>query len=142
MTWGCDTRHYPTLQAMQAEFPDCLAAGQTRVLKQDRGSSGDGVWKVEPAEPAVGRAAALSPEAPVRVRHAKRGSVEEEMPLNQFLLRCEPYFNSRGGMRDESAHGAAARAAPLLPAHAAGLPATERQDGARMAGGTLPDAGA
>lgn len=101
MTWGCDTRHYPTLQAMQAEFPDCLAAGQARVLKQDRGSSGDGVWKVEPAEPAVGRAAALSPVAPVRVRHAKRGSVEEEMPLNQFMLRCEPYFNSRGGMFDQ-----------------------------------------
>ena len=101
MTWGCDTRHYPTLQAMQAEFQDCLAAGQTRVLKQDRGSSGDGVWKVELAGTVIQSAGTISPAAPVRVRHAKRGSVEEEMLLDQFMLRCEPYFEGRGGMIDQ-----------------------------------------
>ena len=101
MTWGCDTRHYPTLQAMQAEFQDCLAAGQTRVLKQDRGSSGDGVWKVELAGTVIQSAGTISPDAPVRVRHAKRGSVEEQMLLDQFMLRCEPYFEGRGGMIDQ-----------------------------------------
>jgi hypothetical protein len=102
MSWGCDTLHYPALQAMRAEFPACLASGAPRVLKQMRGQSGDGVWKVELAKRAGSEPTELSLDATVRVRHAKRGSVEEEIPLEQFLSRCEPYFAGQGGMIDQA----------------------------------------
>jgi len=101
MDWGCDTRLYPTLQALQAELPSCLAAGQPRVLKQDRGNGGNGVWKVEAAEPIAKGTSALAPDTRVRVRHAKRGSIEEEISLGQFLQRCEPYFLRNGRLIDQ-----------------------------------------
>src|SRR5262245_18484615 len=63
MGWGCDTRHYPTLAAMQRELPQSLASGVARVLKEERGHSGDGIWKVELADRSGTR---------VRIRHAKR----------------------------------------------------------------------
>jgi hypothetical protein len=93
MGWGCDTRLYPTAEALREELPRMLAASGPRVLKQIRGNGGDGVWKVERATPA--------PDAPVRVRHAKRGSVEDEMPLDALLRRFEPYFAGGGQLIDQ-----------------------------------------
>ena len=95
MGWGCDTRLYATADALRAELPRCLAAGKPRVLKQVRGNGGDGVWKVEAASPDA-------PDARLRVRHARRGSVEEEMPLDEFLRRCAPYFAGGGCMIDQA----------------------------------------
>jgi hypothetical protein len=97
--WGCDTHIYRSLAQLRAELPARLAAGAARVLKQYRGSSGDGIWKVElmrdDATPVPG-------ESRVRARHAKRGSVEEEMPLDKFLACCEPYFAGGGRMIDQA----------------------------------------
>jgi hypothetical protein len=100
MGWGCDTRHYPTFAAIQRELPESLATGEARVLKQARGHSGDGVWKVEPAE-GTRTASVVSPHASVRVRHAKRGSVETTMSLAAFIAQCEPYFLRGDGMIDQ-----------------------------------------
>src|SRR5215468_11392302 len=94
MQWGCDTRYYPSFVALHRDLPESLATGEARVLKQARGHSGDGVWKVELADQAGTRTIA-SPQAGVRVRHAKRGGVETTMSLAAFIERCEPYF-SRG----------------------------------------------
>jgi hypothetical protein len=96
--WGCDTHVYRSLEQLRAELPARLAAGAARVLKQYRGSSGDGVWKVELVRD---QAMPVTGESRVRARHAKRGSVEEEMQLNQFLARCEPYFAGDGRMIDQ-----------------------------------------
>src|SRR5262249_22149522 len=102
MGWGCDTRHYPTLAAMHRELPGSLAAGEARILKQARGQSGDGVWKVELLDPTGTRTASvISPHAGVRVRHAKRGSVETTMSLAAFVTQCEPYFSRGDGMIDQ-----------------------------------------
>jgi len=101
MSWGCDTRLYPTVEALREELPRSLAAGEARVLKQDRGNGGNGVWKVELAAPAARGSTVLTPESRLRVRHAKRGSVEEEMSLGQFLQRCEPYFAGNGQLVDQ-----------------------------------------
>jgi len=98
MSWGCDTRLYATLGAMRAELPASLASGVPRVLKQIRGQSGDGVWKVELADPLSGSPSMISLDAALRIRHAKRGSAEERMSLGLFLSRCEPYFAAAGGM--------------------------------------------
>lgn len=102
MEWGCDTRHYPTFAAMQLGLPESLVAGQARVLKQARGHSGDGIWKVELANRATTRTASgAPPDARVRVRHAKRGSVETMMSLPAFIAQCEPYFSRGNGMIDQ-----------------------------------------
>jgi hypothetical protein len=102
MGWGCDTRYYPTVAAMHRELPESLATGAARVLKQARGHSGDGVWKVELADHAGTRtASAASAQLKVRVRHAKRGSVETTMPLTDFIGQCEAYFSPGDGMIDQ-----------------------------------------
>jgi hypothetical protein len=102
MGWGCDTRHYATFAAMQRELPESLATAEARVLKQSRGHSGDGVWKVELSDQADTRTTSvLSPHAEVRVRHAKRGSVEATMSLATFIAQCEPYFARGDGMIDQ-----------------------------------------
>jgi len=102
MGWGCDTRHYPTFAAMHRELPHSLANGEARVLKQARGHSGDGVWKLELADAAgSSTGAVVSPHADVRVRHAKRGSVETMMSLGAFIAQCEPYFSRGDGMIDQ-----------------------------------------
>jgi hypothetical protein len=102
MGWGCDTRHYPTFPRMEKELPASLATGHARVLKRARGHSGDGVWRVELADRAGAEpTSAVSPLADVRVRHAKRGSVETTMSLEAFMAQCEPYFAPGDGMIDQ-----------------------------------------
>src|SRR5260221_13235942 len=57
--WGADTHLYRTPAEFHAAFPPRLQSAGPRVLKQNRGNGGQGVWKVElvcaPAgEPRVG----------------------------------------------------------------------------------------
>lgn len=101
MSWGSDTKLYATAEAMRTELPAGLLPGAARVLKQIRGQSGDGVWKVELAIPSSTRLVEPSPDALLCVRHAKRGSSEETMPLDAFLAHCQPYFAAGGGMIDQ-----------------------------------------
>ncbi len=100
--WGSDTHLYRTMGDLRRELPARLAGGAARVLKQYRGQSGDGVWKVEYAAPG----AALSPDSPatalVRARHAKRGGIEETLTLSAFFARCAPYFAGDGRMIDQA----------------------------------------
>jgi len=98
LEWGGDTHLYRDMEQMRRELPPRLAAGRPRVLKQYRGNGGDGVWKVSLA----GGGLRPDPDTIVRVRHAKRGSIEEEVSLEQFLSRCQPYFRGRGRMIDQA----------------------------------------
>jgi len=95
--WGCDTHLYHGIDALREALPARLAAGEVRVLKQYRGNGGNGVWKVELAD-----AGTAGREASVRVRHAKRGSSDEVLPLSQFLERCAPYFAGNGRIIDQA----------------------------------------
>jgi hypothetical protein len=98
MAWGCDTALYATIEDLRRELPMRLARGEVRVLKQNRGQSGSGVWKIEAAARSD---APLALHQRVRVRHAQRGGVEEEIPLDKFMARCEPYFATGGRMIDQ-----------------------------------------
>jgi hypothetical protein len=102
MSWGGDTRFYPTLEMMRAEFPASLASGAARVLKQIRGQSGDGVWKVELADPPEPSPSIMSSDTVLRVRHAKRGSAEELIQMGAFLSQCELYFRNAAGVIDQA----------------------------------------
>ena len=93
--WGTDTHLYPTVGAFHAEFPARLRSSGPRVLKQNRGNGGQGVWKVEQLSLSDGG------EAMVRVLHARRGSVPEDMKLWDFMARCEAYFMPGGCIVDQ-----------------------------------------
>ena len=90
--WGADTHRYDSAAAFAAEFPQRLRAGGPRVLKQNRGNGGQGVWKIEALPSAI---------PTVRVLHALRGSHPEDMPLDAFIARCEPYFGWGGCIIDQ-----------------------------------------
>jgi len=92
--WGTDTHLYRNPRAFRDEFPQRLIAGP-RVLKQNRGNGGQGVWKVETLSRSTGL------DAAIRVLHAQRGSVLEEMPLGAFMTHCEAYFGSGGCIVDQ-----------------------------------------
>jgi hypothetical protein len=96
--WGCDTHLYRSMDQLRQELPAQLATGKARVLKQYRGNGGNGVWKVQlPTNRLIDQesftAGALpQPATLVYVRHAKRGSSEEQITLGEFCDRCEQYF--------------------------------------------------
>jgi hypothetical protein len=90
--WGGDTHRYDSADAFRIEFPRRLRTSGPRVLKQNRGNGGQGVWKVE---------ALPDMDAKVRVLHAQRGSQPEEIQLDAFIVRCEPYFGWGGCIIDQ-----------------------------------------
>jgi hypothetical protein len=91
--WGADTHRYDSAAAFRAEFPQRLRTGGPRVLKQNRGNGGQGIWKVE---------ALSGSDATVSVLQALRGSRPEELPLDNFIARCEPYFGWGGCIIDQA----------------------------------------
>jgi hypothetical protein len=88
--WGTDTRLYRTPAEFRDAFPALLGSAGARVLKQNRGNDGQGVWRVEPASGNT-----------VRILEARRGSLPEELPLAEFMLRCESYFEAGGCILDQ-----------------------------------------
>jgi hypothetical protein len=93
--WGTDTHLYCTAGDFGVEFPSRLRSAGPRVLKRNRGNGGQGVWKAELISELGGNASV------VRVLHAQRGSEPEEMPLAEFMARCEPYIASDGCIVDQ-----------------------------------------
>jgi hypothetical protein len=91
--WGVDTHRYDSVATFRAEFPPRLRTSGPRVLKQNRGNGGQGVWKVE---------ALPGTDAAARVLQAQRGSVPEDMPLAAFMTHCEPYFGWGGCIIDQA----------------------------------------
>ncbi len=95
--WGTDTRLYASPAEFEAEFPGVLAASGPRVLKQNRGNGGIGVFRVDLVRPELDP----GPSALVRVQHAQRGSPREEMGLDDFMRRYEAYFAEGGRLVDQ-----------------------------------------
>jgi hypothetical protein len=93
--WGTDTHLYRSMTDFLTAFPSNLRLGEPRVLKQNRGNGGQGVWKVERVEGASAESKSVS------VLHALRGSVPERLPLKEFIARCEPYFAFDGCVIDQ-----------------------------------------
>jgi hypothetical protein len=93
--WGTDTQLYATPEDFRTRFPGQLTAGP-RVLKQNRGNGGQGVWKVELPEGVV-----AGDQAMVEVLHARRGSEIEHMSLAALMGRCEAYFAGDGRVIDQ-----------------------------------------
>jgi Domain of unknown function (DUF6815) len=94
--WGTDTRLYRDLADFNRDFPPLLETAGPRVLKQNRGNGGQGVWKVEWVSTNT-----AGYDSIVRVLHAQRGSVREELPLAAFMNRCAGYFAMGGCIIDQ-----------------------------------------
>src|SRR4029077_1718357 len=91
--WGTDTHLYRTADEFRDAFPARLRSDGPRVLKQNRGNAGQGVWKVE---------SAAQPSGSVSVLEARRGSVPEVVPLTDFMTQCEAYFGWGGCIVDQA----------------------------------------
>lgn len=105
--WGADTHLYTSLEQLKGELPKRLSGGMARVgmarvLKQNRGNGGLGVWKVELIDDSGAGDDIVTPETRVRVRHAQRGSLDEVMSLGELFERCEQYFEGGGKVIDQS----------------------------------------
>lgn len=88
LPFGSDVHRVDSLEQLAVDLPQRLASGP-RVLKQHRGHSGIGVWRVE-------HLSDISPLT-MRVRHAQRGSVEAAMDLPALLDQMKEYFEPRNG---------------------------------------------
>lgn len=95
--WSMDTALYSTFEDFAARFPARVAANGPRVLKQNRGNGGLGVWKVERIADNTDDDGAI-----VRVLHARRGSVDEDLRLSDFIGRCADYFVGGGKLIDQA----------------------------------------
>jgi len=84
LPFGSDVHRIGSLAQLEAELPARLREGP-RVLKQHRGHSGIGVWKIEREGERL------------RVRAAQRGSDEEWTDLASLLARMAPYFEPSNG---------------------------------------------
>ncbi len=85
LPFGSDVHRIDSPAQLAAELPARLAQGP-RVLKQHRGHSGIGVWRVE-----------LQAGGLMKVRHAQRGSAEEQVDFGALQQRLAPYFEPGAG---------------------------------------------
>jgi hypothetical protein len=88
--WGSDMQLYRTVEDFRDRFPAVLAANGARVLKQNRGNAGQGIWKVERLDRSL-----------ITVLEARSGSIPEELALDTFMARCEQYFAADGCIVDQ-----------------------------------------
>ena len=93
--WGTDTHLYRTAGVFDEDFPRRLQSAGPRVLKQNRGNGGQGVWKAE-----LVSVPTRDPEV-VRVLEARRGSMPEDMALADFMSGCKAYFAAGGCIVDQ-----------------------------------------
>jgi hypothetical protein len=90
LPFGTDVHRVETLAQAQAQLPDRLALG-ARVLKQRRGHSGIGIWRIE-----------RRGDDRYAVRHALRGCEEEIVDLGGVMQRIAPYFENANHMIDQA----------------------------------------
>ena len=90
-----DTYAYYDIAAFKQNFPKSLAKGE-RVLKQNRGSTGEGIWRVRLADEAL-YGSVLSDETAIICTEAKDNH-SEQRKLGEFMDFCEQYIVGDNGM--------------------------------------------
>jgi hypothetical protein len=89
--WGTDTHLYRTAAEFRGGFPARLASGGARVLKQNRGNGGQGIWKVERRAGVVGSDRFV-------LKHVAACRRRWRWHL---MARCENYFAADGCIVDQ-----------------------------------------
>jgi len=92
-----DTFAYYTIGEFQKNFPIQLAKGE-RVLKQNRGSTGEGIWRVSLLDvDAIDSNGNVLEHAKIKCTEAKDNHVEIQ-ELSEFMQFCEQYIIGENGM--------------------------------------------
>ncbi len=91
-----DTYAYYTIKEFKELFPKSLAKGE-RVLKQNRGSTGEGIWRVQLVDALEDYSTEVPLNAKVKCTEAKDNHVEYH-ELDAFLTLCEQYIVGANGM--------------------------------------------
>ncbi len=90
-----NTFAYYTTDEFKANFPSSLAQG-VRVLKQNRGSTGEGIWRVELVDE-LADTETVPLTAKIKCTEAKDNHVEYH-ELGAFMTFCEQYIVGDNGM--------------------------------------------
>ena len=85
LPFGSDVHRIDSLAQLASDLPQRLLRG-ARVLKQRRGHSGIGVWRVEQAGDDF-----------LAVQHAQRGSTPQRMDMATLQATLAPYFEPAAG---------------------------------------------
>jgi hypothetical protein len=93
MSWGTDAKLYLSVDELREGLVSRLPDRLPRVLKQQRGMGGQGVWKVE--------LEADGNDPMILVEEARRDAPVESMHLGEFVVRCAPYFDNGGLMVEQ-----------------------------------------
>lgn len=91
-----DTYAYYDIETFKKTFPKSLAKGE-RVLKQNRGSTGEGIWRVRLAEGTYNTCDSLPLDTKIICTEAKDNHSEERQ-LGEFMDFCEQYIIGDNGM--------------------------------------------
>lgn len=91
-----DTYAYYDIETFKKTFPKTLAKGQ-RVLKQNRGSTGEGIWRVQLVEPLTSNVDSLPLNTKIKCTEAKDNHTEIR-ELGEFMDFCEQYIVGDNGM--------------------------------------------
>lgn len=92
-----DTYAYYDIKTFKESFPKTLAKGQ-RVLKQNRGSTGEGIWRVRlPDNVSYPGSGSLPLDTKIICTEAKDNHTEERQ-LGEFMDFCEQYIIGDNGM--------------------------------------------
>ena len=89
-----DVYTYYDFDTFKRQFPKTLAKGP-RVIKQNRGSTGEGIWKVE--VPKQSKKQGLFLDTTVKLTEAKDNHTEK-MTLGEFIDFCVPYLEGENGL--------------------------------------------
>ncbi|RUL51080.1 Cj0069 family protein [Lysinibacillus antri] len=90
-----DTFAYYNMEDFKHQFPKSLAKGE-RVLKQNRGSTGEGIWRVTLVNPQEHQQE-IPFDAQIKCTEAKDNHVEF-WQLGEFIEYCEQYITGDNGM--------------------------------------------
>lgn len=91
-----DTFAYYTIEEFKSTFPKSLTGGE-RVLKQNRGSTGEGIWRVSLVDALPEGAEAAALDAQIKCTEAKDNHVEYHN-VADFMTFCEQYIVGANGM--------------------------------------------
>jgi len=91
-----DSFAYYSLEELREHFPRLLAEGE-RVLKQNRGSTGEGIWRVQTTENSVIKDGQVTLESEIKCTEAVDNHVEIRQ-LGEFMEFCEQYIVGDNGM--------------------------------------------
>ena len=90
---GSNVSVHHSIAEMKAALATELGDGKARVMKQYRGHSGGGIWKIQSNEGQT-----VGDDTLVRIRHAQRGSIEDLTTFAKAMSSMEIYFHGDGRM--------------------------------------------